>query len=62
MIGAQVREAEEMGILDPRLLDDYQSALVELIEAEVERGLAGCRDVVGEAIAETDRPPLGGPV
>ena len=51
-VAAEVREAEQACLLDPRLLDDFEASLVDLIEAEVARGLAGCRDGVGGAVAD----------
>lgn len=35
----QVREAEDAGLLDPRLLDDYQSDLEALIERAMSGGV-----------------------
>ena len=51
-VAAEVREAEQACLLDPRLLDDFEASLVDLIEAEVARGLAACRDGVGGAVAD----------
>ena len=51
-VAAEVREAEQACLLDPRLLDDFEASLVDLIESEIARGLAGCRDSIGISVAE----------
>ena len=48
----QVRHAADLGLLDPRLLDDYQADLESLIERALSGGLVEAGRRVGETAAE----------
>lgn len=49
---AEVAAAEEDGLLDPRLLDDYEADVVALLERTLPTTLGEVRDAVGVGVAE----------